>query len=108
MPTCYPETAYNINAVAAVAAKNNDVLQISDIARRRPWEIDPAGERQEEDAKFFRDLHRRACERAGLPAPVSPLADAMTVLLENWRHEDEAAWRRWAAKAPWDSEYLAT
>jgi hypothetical protein len=68
--------------------------------RRRPWEIDPVGERQEEDGKFFRNLHRRACERAGLPAPVSPLEDDIIRKLENWRREDEESYRCWVRKPP--------
>jgi hypothetical protein len=70
--------------------------------RRRPWEIDPAGERQEQDAKYFRELLRRSRERAGLPTPETPPIDAMTALLEAWRHEDEEAYRCWARHLPDD------
>jgi hypothetical protein len=72
--------------------------------RRRPWEIDPVGERQEEDGKFFRNLLCRSYERAGLPAPVSSVGDGITRKLKDWRHEDEGAYRCWARNLDWEDD----
>jgi hypothetical protein len=98
VPTAFDDTLEKSTATLVPGSS----LQLP--PRHRPWEIDPVGERQEEDGKFFRNLLCRAYERAGLPAPEMPPTDPMTALLEDWRHQDEKAYRCWARNLDWKDD----